>query len=68
MDAERVPFEAQKERSRVRFGGFRLPAEAGAAGFIPWGSTRLSILIDWGFLFQPRPTFFMLLGDLFSAG
>jgi putative FmdB family regulatory protein len=51
MNAERVPFEAPKERSRVCFGGFRLPARsrfgegrpsetcAGATGFNPWGST-----------------------------
>jgi len=40
MNAERVPFEALKERSRVCFGGFR-PSEAcgGATGFSPWGST-----------------------------
>jgi len=51
MNARRVPFEGPKERSRVCFGGFRLPARSrfgegrpyeacGAArGFNPWGST-----------------------------
>ena len=53
MNAGRVPFEAPKERSRVCFGGFRLPARnpalrdegrpdeacGGATGFSPWGST-----------------------------
>jgi len=51
MNARRVPFEAPKERSRVCFGGFRLPARSrfgegrpdeacgGATGFSPWGST-----------------------------
>ena len=51
MNAERVPFEALKERSRVCFGGFRLPARSrfgegrpyeacgGTKGFSPWGST-----------------------------
>ena len=40
MNAERVPFEALEERSRVCFGGFR-PSEAcgGGTGFSPWGST-----------------------------
>jgi hypothetical protein len=28
MNARRVPFEAPKERSRVCFGGFRLPARS----------------------------------------
>jgi hypothetical protein len=59
MNAERVPFEALKERSRVCFGGFRLPARSrfgegrpseacgGATGFSPWGSTfGLSIPVD----------------------
>jgi len=51
MNAGRVPFEAPKERSRVCFGGFRLPARSrfgegrpdeacgGVTGFSPWGST-----------------------------
>ena len=51
MNAERVPFEALEEWSRVCFGGFRLPARSrfgegrpseacgGATGFSPWGST-----------------------------
>ena len=53
MNARRVPFEAPKERSRVCFGGFRLPARSrfgegrpdeacgGATDFSPWGSTLL---------------------------
>jgi hypothetical protein len=53
MNVERVPFEALKERSRVCFGGFRLPARSrfgegrpfeacgGATGISPWGSTLL---------------------------
>ena len=57
MNAGRVPFEASKERSRVCFGGFRLPARSpaprgegrpdeacgGATGFSPWGSTSCSL-------------------------
>jgi len=51
MNARRVPFEAPRERSRVCFGRFRLPARSrfgegrpdeacgGAMGFSPWGST-----------------------------
>jgi len=51
MNVERVPFEALKERRRVCFGGFRLPARSrfgegrpseacgGATGISPWGST-----------------------------
>jgi hypothetical protein len=31
MNAERVPFEALKERSRVCFGGFRLPVRSPAS-------------------------------------
>jgi hypothetical protein len=56
MNARRVPFEAPRERSRVCFGGFRLPARSrfgegrpdeacgGATGFSPWGSTLKYLL------------------------
>jgi len=37
MNAERVPFEALKERSRVCFGGFRLPARSLASGSLAEG-------------------------------
>jgi len=74
MNAGRVPFEAPKERSRVCFGGFRLPARSrfgegrpdeacgGATGFSPWGSTSYSLFFyedAEGFAGEIRPNFFV---------
>jgi len=74
MNAGRVPFEAPKERSRVCFGGFRLPARSrfsegrpdeacgGTTGFSPWGSTSYSLFFyedAEGFAGEIRPNFFV---------